>query len=76
MNQSLRCTNEGCDNATRKPNQVCLKCRSDELFPSCEYFENKQKSINVNYCNYHEKTFTELDPRGSWPCDDCEIKEG
>ena len=64
-----------CDcGATTKGNvDKCLKCRSDELFPSCGYFENKHKSINVNYCNYHEKTFTELDPRGNWACDGCEI---
>ena len=60
-----KCVTDGCNATVKEKGQVCLKCRSDELFPSCGYFENKQKSINVNYCNYHEKTFTELDPRGS-----------
>ena len=45
------CINDRCNSATRNPGQLCLKCRSDQLFPTCNYHEFRQASIKeIQYC--------------------------
>ena len=61
-----------CGNLISGDYKLCLKCRSDQMKPDCGYYNEKEKSVIVPYCEYYDREILSF---GYFKCRDCERGE-
>ncbi|WP_018250344.1 hypothetical protein [Orenia marismortui] len=51
--------------------ELCAKCKSDRLYPDCDFYENKMmRRYEVPYCKFHDKQVLAIQP-GTYHCKVC-----
>ena len=51
---------------------LCGPCKSHyNSYPDCEYYENLELSVDVPYCNFHNKRVLLIEEKESFYCNKC-----